>query len=113
MNRLNENEVAALRDQIAATAKALRSRELPFLDGVRQLYALGHEVSQTGHDEDFMDFVVIESETDHIPKSSARALCARSWLDECDNEIREVEAFYGKRVDSACEQLIERFSQSA
>lgn len=113
MNRPNENEVAALREQIAATAKALRSRELPFLDGVRQLNALGHEVSQTGHDEDFMDFVVIESETDHIPKSSAREMCAQSWLDQCDNEIREVEEFYGKRVDSTCERLIERFSKSA
>ena len=113
MNGLNENEVAALREQIAATAKALRWRELPFLDGVRQLNALGHAVSQRGHDQDFMDFVVIESETDHIPKSSAREMCAPSWLDQCDSEIREVEEFYGKRVDSACERLIERFSKSA
>jgi hypothetical protein len=113
MNQLNENADAARREQIAATAKALRSRELPFLDGVRQLNVLGHEVSQTGHDEDFIVFTVIESETDHMPKSSVRAICAQSWIDQCDNEIREVEEFYGKRVDSACTRLIERFSKSA
>ena len=113
MNPLNENDVAALRGEITRTAHALRSRELPFLDGVRRLNALGHEVSLAGHDADFVIFLVVESDTDHIPNFGARAMCAQTWLDQCDNEVKEVEEFYGQEVDAACEKLVERFTNGA
>jgi Protein of unknown function (DUF2489) len=113
VNKLNENDVAALNGEIAHAASALLARQLPFLDGVRRLNALGHEVSRTGHDADFVIFVVVDSDTDHIPNVGARAMCAQTWLDQCDNEVKEVEEFYGKEVDAARKKLIERFSNGA
>lgn len=105
--------MAALNGKITHAAIALLSRRLPFLDGVRRLSALGHKVSRTGHDADFLIFVVVDSDTDHIPNVGARAMCAQTWLDRCDNEVKEVEEFYGQEVDAACKKLVERFSNGA
>jgi hypothetical protein len=113
VNKLNETDVTALNGEITHAANALLSHQLPFLDGVRRLYAIGHEVSRTGHDADFAIFVVVDSDTDHIPDVGARAMCAQTWLDQCDSEVKEVEEFYGQEVDAACKKLIERFSNGA
>src|SRR5688500_13376640 len=108
-NPLNESNVAFVRAQVTMTARALLSRELPFLEGVRKLAALHFEVSQDHHAPEFMLFVGIASQSDHIPSSEARALCAESWLEQCDRDTEELERFYEQGVYAACRQLIERF----
>jgi hypothetical protein len=112
-NPLSGNHMAAVRSEVANTARALGSHDLPFLEGVRRLAALRLEVSRDHDDQDFMLFVAIGSQADHIPNAEARALCAESWLGECDKVTRELEHFYEQQVAAACKQLIERFSPAA
>jgi hypothetical protein len=112
-NPLNENAVAVARGAVASTARALLSHDLPFLEGVCKLVALRLEVSRDHHDPDFMLFVGIASQADHIPSMEVRALCAESWLAQCDRETKELESFYERAVAVACRQLIERFSREA
>ncbi|CAG1000054.1 hypothetical protein PLCT2_03020 [Planctomycetaceae bacterium] len=112
-NPLNESDRAFVRAEITSTARALSSHGVPFLEGVRKLAALRFEVSQDHHDADFMLFVAIASQADHIPNTEARTLCAESWLAQCDKDTRELEGFYGEEVALACKQLIERFSREA
>jgi Protein of unknown function (DUF2489) len=111
-NPLDETQSARVRSEVVSTARALGSNAMPFLEGVRRLVELRFEVSHAHHDPDFMLFVGIESEADHIPSAEVRALYAESWLVQCDREAKELEIFYERQVRAACEQLIARFSSA-
>lgn len=100
VNKLHEIDVTALGGEVTHPVNTSLLREFPFLDGVRQPNALGYLVSPKGHD--FLIFVVVDSETDRLPNTGARAFCAQSWLEQCDNEVKEVETFYGQTIDAAC-----------
>ena len=86
-NPLNEEHALAVRTESRRTAEALRSGALPFLDGVRKLSALRHQVSASGNDEDFTPFLAVDSETDHLPSQSALAFCSEAWLAKCEAEM--------------------------
>jgi hypothetical protein len=96
--------------EIAALAKGLLDGTEPYMASVRQLSSLRHSVSEDGRDPDFMIFLAIDSETDHLPPEQARESCTQAWLAKCDQEAKEVEAFYQDDVRSACENLLRRFS---
>jgi len=61
------------------------------MEGVRQLALLRFNASKLDHDPDFMVFVVIASESDHLPPQAIRDQCAQHWLERCDNEARELD----------------------
>ncbi|WP_371437450.1 hypothetical protein [Polaromonas sp.] len=108
-----EQYLSAVRADIVLAARRLEAREGAFLEGVRKLASLRHAVSREEHDEAFMLFVAIDSESDHIPGPAMRALCSATWLEECDSEAKRIEAFYGHDVDVACQQLVELFEDNA
>ena len=62
---------------------------------------------------DFLLFTGVASEADHIPEESARSLCSPAWLEQCDKEIKELEAHYEEHVFAACERVLERYSRVA
>ncbi|RYY82954.1 MAG: hypothetical protein EOO15_22195 [Chitinophagaceae bacterium] len=109
-NPLNEQHVLAGREAICHTATSLRSGALPFLEGVRKLAALRFQASVSGSDKDFMPFVAVDSETDHLPSQSALAYCSNEWLVKCEAEMKEVIALHGPAIFAACDKLIQRFS---
>ena len=98
--------------EITALAKGLLDGTEPYMASVRQLSTLRHSISKDGRDPDFMIFLAIDSETDHLPPEQARENCTTAWLAKCDQEIKEVEAFYRDDVRRACENLLRRFSVS-
>jgi hypothetical protein len=109
---LSKRELAA-RESALAAVTALRSRELPLIEGARRLANLRHEISGAEDDPDLLFFAAIDSEVDHIPPPAARALCAPSWLASCDAEVRAMEVAYGQQALDACARLITRFSRVA
>jgi len=113
VNPLSENDIAAIRDEVSNAAFALSAHEVPFLEGVRKLASLRFTVSSDHHDPDFMLFVGIASQADHIPNKEVRSLCSETWLAQCDDESKELELFYGQQVLSACAKLIARFTPAA
>lgn len=110
MNPNDESEAAALRTEIAKAARSLLHREIPFLEGIRKLAGFRFKVSNQDYDPDFRLFVAIDSQSDHLPSSQMRPLCADTWLALCDKESEELELFYAQEVSEACEQLLKRFS---
>jgi hypothetical protein len=112
-NSLNESRQRELRAEVAAVARGIYLRTTPLLDGARRIAALRFDVAGCEHDEDFMLFAVIDSETDHIPKESAREFCAPTWLAQCDLEIHETWGFYESRLKASCERLCARFANEA
>jgi hypothetical protein len=103
--------VWAARLEIVRTARALISKDIPFLEGVRKLVALRNAIPREKNDADFNLFVGIDSASDHIPGIAQRPLCAESWLQQCDQEVRELEQRCESDIAATCARLIGRFSQ--
>lgn len=101
--------IEARRDVVAA-AQALADGQIRFVDGVRRVAAMRSAVSPHDHDPDFLLFVAIDSESDHLPGNEARGHCSQAWLEQCDEEAGELEALYGPGVREACAVLITRFA---
>ena len=101
---------AATSRDIAALAKGLLDGTEPYMASVRKLSSLRHSISEDGRDPDFMVFLAIDSETDHLPPDQVRESCSQAWLARCDQEAKDVQAFYQDSVRSACKNLLRRFS---
>ena len=82
------------------------------VEGAWRLSALRLEVSRGDFDNDFMVFVAIASETDHLPVGEVRKKYSPEALRRADKAIEEVEKLYRAQVEAACEKLIARFSNA-
>lgn len=94
---------------IVKVAQAILNGTMDVIDGARMLHGLGHDVSADDLDPDFSIFVVIDSDTDHLPIGDERQLWSENALVEKDEEIRKIKAFYKDDVVQACTRLILRF----
>ncbi len=112
-NPLNENDVRSFAASVVQVARSLAQRHVPFLEGVRQLSRLRFKAGGQGHDPDFLLFLAIDSQSDHIPSLDARPMCSEVWLEKCDTEAQELERNYEAEVNVACAKLIVRFSAEA
>lgn len=108
----NEQYMRAKRSEVVNTARLLREGKMSVVEGAWRLNALRHEVTQKDFDDDFMLFVAIASETDHLPVGEVRKQYAKTALVKADKEIEDVEKIYRAQVEAACEKLIARFSHA-
>ena len=104
--------MSAKRSEGANTARLVRDGKLNVVEGAWRLSALRNDVSRKDFDDDFMLFVAIASETDHLPVGEVRKQYSPDALRKADKEIEEVEKFYREQVVTACEKLIARFSNA-
>lgn len=65
------------------------------------------------NDKDFGVFVLVDSDTDHLPVDNERDNWSAEALVRKDREIAEVEDFYRRDVFYACEVLLERFGDKS
>lgn len=98
--------MAEAQKAVVETAYGIAGGSIPFMEGVRQHALLRFKASKLDHDPDFMVFVVMASESDHLPPPAIRGQCAPDWLERCDNDARERETMYRQHVGAACEQLL-------
>jgi hypothetical protein len=66
----------------------------------------------TGNGSDFLTFVRIDSETDHLPTGEIRTRWSPGALALKDQELAKAEDFFGNRARDACERLIKRYSRT-
>jgi hypothetical protein len=104
----NEEFAAFTRGKIVAICEAVLKEEIGVIAGSRRLKSLGYELCGD-HDEDFLVFVAIDSETDHLPVDQDRRNWGAEALERKDTEIAEAEALYKDEAFAACRKLIERF----
>jgi hypothetical protein len=97
-----------IRGKIVAICEATLAERVGIIAASRTLSALGLELFD-GHDEDFITFDVVDSETDHLPVDKERKNWDAEALKRKDAEIAKAEAFYKDEVFAACRKLIERF----
>ena len=85
-----------------------------FLGGRKGVIETSREMMRWRHsigpenDPDFIIFVAIESETDHLPVGSVRSYWSEKALLEKDREIRRMETFYRGYAEAAAKNLIEK-----
>ena len=100
----NEN----LRGNLVKTAKAVLHGEIGVILGSRKIQSYRFDLA-SDFDPDFMLFVAVDSETDHLPVDEERANWSFEALARKDVEISEVEAFWKQDIMVACQKLIARF----
>lgn len=108
----NEQYMNSKRSEVAHTARMIRDGKLNVVEGAWQLSALRYDVSQKDFDDDFMLFVAIASETDHLPVGEVRKQYSSNALRKADAEIAEAEKLCRAQVEVACEKLIARLSNA-
>ena len=99
---------AFLRGKIVAICEAILNEDIGVIAGSRRLNHLGYELD-LDRDEDFLTFVAINSETDHLPVDSERQNWSVEALKRKDKEIAEFEAAYKDQAIESCKKLIARF----
>ena len=110
---LNENEREA-RYQLVAFAKAMIEKELSFFEGAPKILSLKDNVGGiSDRDQDFDAFVVISSETDHLPLQEQQTLWSSTVLKSLASEFKKTELWAGKFAPEACKNLIARFSENS
>jgi len=97
-----------IRGKIVAICEATLAEEIGIIAASRRLSALGLELFD-GHDEDFITFDGVDTETDRLPVDIERKNWSAEALKRKDAEIAEAEALYKNNVIAACRKLIERF----
>jgi hypothetical protein len=110
----NEQYSAFIRGKIVAICEAILNEEIGVIAGSRKLKSLEsellhNEVGWFQRDEDFVTFVAIDSETDHLLVDSERRNWSIEALARKDEEIAKVEALYKDDAFAACKILITRF----
>ncbi len=78
----------------------------PLISAVRQLRQLLAELGVDDHQDDFVAFVVLDSEADHLPVGPVREQWHPEALALKDKEIAEVEKSYKFEVHEACKRLL-------
>lgn len=77
--------------------------------GSRLIQQYRFDLDDDGNDKDFGVFVLVDSDTDHLPVDNERDNWSAEALVRKDREIAEAEDFYRKDVFHACEVLLDRF----
>jgi hypothetical protein len=107
---LSHSEYVALqRRQVAKIAAQMLAGNLGMIEGARLLAGLRHEVEVGEDDPDFLMFVAIESETDHLPVGQEREMWAPESLARKDLEISRAESYAREDAVEACRNLVRRF----
>ena len=103
-----------VRGKIVAVCHAIVNEEIGVIAGSRILDSLEFELMQYGpgffdRDADFMPFVAINSETDHLPVDRERKNWSEEALQRKDQEIAEAETLYKEQAFEGCRRLLDRF----
>ncbi|HVR64908.1 MAG TPA: DUF2489 domain-containing protein [Polyangia bacterium] len=105
----SETEIQAARAEVVNLARRVLSGDLSILLAARELSRLRFSVGGDEWDPDFIQFVAIDSETDHLPVGQARQHWASEALVEKDEEIARAEAWARDGGLTACQRLLDRF----
>jgi hypothetical protein len=111
--RMTHDEYVAMqRRRVGELARQILAGEIDVLDGSRKIAALRFEVEVEERDQDFIPFVAVESETDHLPIGVE----AVNWSDEAlvrkELELKQAREWAMETVHTECASLVARFADS-
>lgn len=104
----NEEHRRLASAKIVTTAQRILSGESSIVAGARQLATLRFDVGAE-QDSDFIFFVGVDSETDHLPIGEARLRWSADVLKEKDEQLQAYERSVRERAFQVCRSLIQRY----
>jgi hypothetical protein len=104
----NEEHRRLASAKIVAIAQRILSGELGIVAGARQLSGLRFDVDAE-RDSDFIFFVGVDSETDHLPVGEVRSRWSVDALKAKDQELQAYEASVRESAFEVCRSLIQRY----
>lgn len=109
---MNEQEISA-RQRLVVVAQSMLDGDLSFLEGAAQVLAIKGLLSEVGdRDSDFDAFLVIRSETDHLPLKEHWPQWSPEALTHLEPEFKHTQEWASSFAPQACKNLIERFKVS-
>ena len=111
IERMTHEEYNAMqRRRVAELARQIVAEEIDVLDGSCKIAELRFQVEVEDCDQDFMPFVLVSSETDHLPIG----IEALNWSDEAlvrkEPELKHAREWAMETVSAACASLVARFA---
>ena len=95
--------------KVVQVAEAILSGTIGIIEGSRRLVTLRQLVTKEDFDKDFKIFVLIDSDSDHIPIGDARKQWAPQARKDKDKELEQIENWYRDSAEQGCKILIARF----
>ncbi|QRX81606.1 DUF2489 domain-containing protein [Glaciimonas sp. PAMC28666] len=110
-NRKASNEIEEIaRQNLVTLAEAMLDGDLSFFEGAIEVLTLKEKVGGVvDRDPDFDAFLVIRSETDHLPLKSQHSLWSSESLKHLEPEYLSAEEWAKSFAPQACKNLINRF----
>ncbi|WP_244127376.1 DUF2489 domain-containing protein [Burkholderia gladioli] len=106
---MNERKMTERRT-LVELAHAMLDGRVSFLEGAVQVHAIKNRlIGIADRDSDFDVFLVIMSETDHLPLEAQRPLWAPEALARLEPEFKRTEEWARSFALEACRNLIARF----
>ena len=105
----HEEHIEKQRQRVCEVTKGMLDGSTHYLEGAIELCSLRHQVEAYESDEAFEAFILVESETDHLPLGTERKYWSELALERHEHEIEEL-VVWAKEVSLAeCKSLLERF----
>ena len=105
----NDDEVQS-RKRAIALAKEMLARRLSFFEGAAQMWLLQSRIGGINErDPDFDAFMLICSETDHLPLAAQQHLWSAPAIEGLKSEFVRTEEWAQSFAPQACENIIARF----
>ena len=110
-DRLSRSEFeAGERQKLVALCHAMLAGEMSFFEGAARVCSLRHNIGVPEDDSDLQAFVLIESETDHLPLKDIQHRWSSEALQSLQPELEKTEVWAKPFALRACENLIKRFA---
>lgn len=107
---LDEQHVASVRAQIVQLVESMLAGNICFIEGAQQLTSLRHQAAIADNDPDFLVFVGVASNTDHLPIGAPRLRWSAEALARHQAEIDTASQWARKICGEACISILERFN---
>ncbi len=105
------DEKREVRMLLVKFAREMLAGELSFVEGAAAVVRLRGRVGGVGEfDEDFMSFVTIGSEADHLPLRAQWPVWDQAALERLAPEFERVQDWASTFAPAVCENLIGRFN---
>ena len=108
----HDDWVKQQRAEAVKTANRIRAGEIGIIEGSRQLVALCSGVESQRLEALLAPFVVIESETDHLPGNEQKGFWAPGALAAAEAAISDAESRFRADAMAACANLIAGLEQA-
>lgn len=109
--KLSHNEyINVQRKRSGEIARGMLDGSIQYLEGAVELASLAFEVGLPEDDEDFVKFIGVSSEVDHLPVGEQRQYWSREALVRHEPEILQMTDWAKKFSLAACRSIAERFN---